>query len=274
MKHKISNTLLTVLILIVLASGVLLGLEITGYETRKYSVLKPENRINGIKIRSLVEKYKPIIYQPQSIRPNPVFIYYEVTTLGDNITITYYIVWPDEYHPNLLIDSLYRMFRILYFGSSTDIEFVKCILNRSSLDIIEVHFETLVKNTLLEIPEHTLLILRNESGRYVKICGEIKETLDFCPFANKHLILQVISWNHLFNITKHLRGRKYDLPPKFLTDEEYKMYKMRRRFPTTIQRKKSLDIIIELASSLLIFALLIRIKLHCHVLPLIKIHPY
>jgi hypothetical protein len=235
--------------------GSLVGFLIYGSAARNYEVLAPIDSINSQQVDTFVEEYKPYIYQNESYAYTPTKLFYEVVEQLTTYVVIYRVVWEDELHPSKFFHALYRPFRIITFGSANDIEFVEYIINKTTFQITEVHFET-IGGESTTFPDHEYVALTNNSGTYNYFGDDgITEDLSFNPFDGFHCNLLVCSWNHLLNVSSTLSGTLYDLPLDFLTDEDFKSYKMSSRSAGIISSKRSGAIIVPIAFAVLFAAI-------------------
>ena len=75
--------------MLLLFSGSIIGLLIYGKSNRNYEVLQPTEMIKDQQVSSFVEKYKPFIYQNNSIVYSPIKLFYEVVSHPDYYVIIY-----------------------------------------------------------------------------------------------------------------------------------------------------------------------------------------
>ncbi|MEQ9716416.1 MAG: hypothetical protein ACTSSP_08175 [Candidatus Asgardarchaeia archaeon] len=165
-------------------------------------------------------KYSPIIFTEPGDKPIKISYLYKDK---DNM-LTYYIFWKDEYHPDHVIDSLYRFFRTFYFGSSVDIERIKIRFYENNTPELLI-FET-VNHEVVE------LLIINKTYAQFKNGSIVKCLRDYHP------ILYIVTWNHMFGL-KPISGKSY-IENNFtniekLTLEEYVAFKMFRRSRISLQ---------------------------------------
>ena len=254
MKKGIKAILIILTILMIFGGGTI-GMLIYGTGARKYTVLAPTETINSQQVSEFVEEYKPYVYQNNSYAYDPVKLYYEVISDTDYYVVIYRVVWDDELHPNNFIHALYRAYRTVTYGSVNDIEFVEYLINKSTFQVEEVHFETLGGESTF-IPDHEYVSISNNSGNYNYLGDDgISEDLSFSPFSDYHCNLIICSWNHLLNTSNTLSGTFHNLSLEFLTDVNFKSYKMSARSAGIISSKRTGDIIIPIVFAVLFAAI-------------------
>lgn len=204
---------------------------------RKYIVLNENQEIvfkkNNFKIIDLVKKYQPIIYHKKILKGYPPSsMLYEVMEEKDAIIINYYVVWRDEIHPVRVIHFFYKIFRILYYGSSLDIEFISVKIDKEKGDIIKVKMESdSHNNPHTFFSDHIKLKVEKENNSYnLKINDKFVKKIDL-PKENNRAKIEAITWNHVFGIYEI--GEEYlefkETPLVYLSDNLYKKYRMSLR---------------------------------------------
>lgn len=237
---NINNFAITVLLLILILSSAFLGsLVLTGREIRTYDALDPDSQIKfkgkETIVRDIVERYQPVLYQLEKLRgPTPSKIFYEVISKNDTLTIVYRYVWPTETHPNQIIAPLYNLFRVVYYGSSKDIEYLQIDVDSSSGEIMRILYETDTRekpNVFLPKHAHTELIKTRESDVYFKkIDGKIVRNFSIQLEKETYLKILTITWNHVFDIYQGEKANRINnLVIEPLDSETYKEYKLSRR---------------------------------------------
>jgi len=254
MKKGIKAILIILTILMIFGGGTI-GMLIYGTGARKYTVLVPTETINGQQVSEFVEEYKPYIYQNNTYAYAPVKLYYEVISDTDYYVVIYRVVWEDELHPNNFIHALYRAYRAVTYGSVNDIEFVEYLINKTTFQVEEIHFETLGGESTF-IPDHEYVSISNNSGNYNYLGDDgISEDLSFNPFNDYHCNIVICSWNHLLNVSSNLSGSYHNLSLEYLTDADFKTYKMSARSAGIINSKRTGDIMIPIAFAI-VFAII------------------
>ena len=157
-----------------------------------------------------VDQYLPTIYsKPDDL---PLGILYMVDYDG---TISYHIVWEDEYFSNSIIDKLYRFFRgLVYSGATQDIEVVKVNPNNGTF-----YFQTYghedVHGRIL--PDGSCLWL------------ERNLTVPNCTEKGTHIKVYVITWNHMLSIMPENGTVRAHLKIRHMTPDDYVSLGMFRR---------------------------------------------
>jgi len=213
----------------------LLGLKLTGMKRRNYSVLNPDDVLNGIKVIEIIEKYKPIIYQTENIKKDIQFFFYELVEHKDHLILIYRPVWDDEIHPNLSIHLMYKFFRWFFYGSIRDIEFVELFIDKKSGEVLSFSFESLTEGSSLKAPGHEFIEIEKNGKKYYNKTKN--EVLDYEPFKKSRCIVQVKTWNHLLTITGKPKGKKFDIPLIPLTNWQYQKHSISRRSSGFVKTK-------------------------------------
>lgn len=202
---------------------------------RKYKVLPEDAEIlfkgNPSKIREIVKEYQPIIYQKRILKGYaPSFMLYEAIDRKEEVMINYYTCWKDEIHPFIIIHFLYKIFRILYYGSSYDIEFITLIIDKSSGEILKLEMESdSHNNPHTFFSDHIKLSLEKNKDNYydLKIKNKFAGKIHL-PKQDNRVKIEAITWNHVYGIYKE--GEDYlefkEIPLVYLTDKLYKKYRI------------------------------------------------
>ena len=136
--------------------------------------------------------------------------YYRVLAANDDsASILYWFSWPDERHPVALVHYPYALWRLLYFGSREDIEFVRVEADLRRNKPVRLQFES------------------PEVGRVV-VGHRLRDLSWDFPAAGAHPVLAVASWNHLFEPAGAAEGAK-EIPLIPMDDALYRRLRMRRR---------------------------------------------
>lgn len=229
-----------VVILLLVVAGLLLALALTGYQARSYKVLPPETTVQlkgeTLTVGELAERYQPQMYL-RSKTPSPPLLYtgYSVVPNGHFLDVIYYHVWEDEVNPNKAFNSLYALFRAVYYGYPLrDIEFFQIKVDPSSGEVKELFFETgLTTDYFNTLNEHILArVVQQDDGRYVltltrKNSGEEISSSDVTPtFEDGHVAVGALTWNHLTVLVDPRIQPEYDQrltsDLRFLSDEDFK----------------------------------------------------
>ena len=243
----------------------------TGRYKRTYESITFNESINfnssSIQCKNLLEIYKPIVYQENTLRgPKPQKIYAECIRGSsiNTIVLVYRIYWKTEEHPRKIFDKLYILFRSAFYGSKADIEFIQLRLNANQ-KLIEIKFESDPSNDPDVLsPQHLLASFTLEVVPGIDSISELNELSWILTYNNKryqekklifekignnspatHLAIRVFTWNHIYALTQDFTGcQSFDLPLEELTESIYQNLKMSRRscadYCRTINRKKSI----------------------------------
>jgi len=232
--------------------GFLVGLKLTGMASRSYVVLDANTEVNGKQVIDILEKYKPIIYQTDDIKMDIEFFFYEFVEKKDKLVLIYRPLWKDEIHPIPIIHNLYKYFRMIFYGSVKDIEFVEIFVDKLTGDILSFSFENLTEGSPIEAPEHMFTDIVKKGKKFYNKTKN--DEIVIVPFENSRVILQVKTWNHLLCINENPQGQKYDRPLKPLTNWDYRKYSITRRSSGHIKTKliKWLDLTVSFSLMLIL----------------------
>ncbi len=199
---------------------------------------------NGLSPRTIATRFAPIIKQSRSLRgPPPTETWYEVMPVGPNrVRVNYRVKWPAEIHPHRVVDVLYRAFRRFYYGSSEDIEIIQMLIDLKAMKVVQIKIETDSSNDPdVFISDHAKVTLQRthddifEIKKGKKIIGKTKIT-----FRQKHPIIEVLTWNHVFALKYSNEPSTYHhLPLRPLTDNLYQRYRLDRRSHFDVSDKHS-----------------------------------
>lgn len=190
----------------------------------EYKIILNGEEANFSKIANL---YKPKLYSYNVEAGNNIIaIYYKGALRGNMLSIIYYFCWNDETHPMWLINSIYKIFRYLYYGSMVDIEFIQLDIDIADGRIVSVLFEkpdisnTDFLGTVKHVPKDFFL------GKKIMQNISISE--------NKNIQFIVTSWNHLFDFapqkTDLSNTNEIPLPPMTILNKNiFYKYNMFRR---------------------------------------------
>lgn len=214
-----------------------ISLHLTGKVERQYDVLSPEETIFlkniPVSVEYIAMKYLPEFYTLIELqKPEPEKITYEIIHKDGNISIVYRLHYPNEIGPLILIDQLYSMFRIFYYGSKKDIEFVQIDVNKDTGEIIRIQFETSQASPISLIQIHKpVKIIKRDDGNYLMNIGKKHQYLQNLPLNETHLQIAIVTWNHLFSLRNNkINYKKIDgVGFVFLDDKSYRDNKMIRR---------------------------------------------
>ncbi len=192
------------------------------------------HHVHSISKKKLAEEFKPIIKQSRSLKsPLPTEIWYEIVPIDSKYTIiNYRVKWPSEIHPNPVVDTLYRIFRTFYYGSSEDIEIIQLVIDLEQGKAMQIRLETDSSNDPdVFISDHVKVTLKRRHGNSFEIWNrktKIGETTII--FQKKRPIIEVLTWNHVFAVKySNQQHDLHDLPLRPLTDYLYRRYRLDRR---------------------------------------------
>jgi len=235
-----------------------LGIGISGQNPRDYKVLSDVDNIkigsSVLSIKSIAEQYKPYIYENMEHETSKfLFMWYEAIPTGKNLILTFRPVWEDERNSQAPIqDSLYRLYRRLYYGNPPiDTEYVQIVVDLSTGKRSLIKFETPEPNydflKLLQ-PHYQVEITDELEGK-----GSIKRILNPQGIIisensldiedSSSLRLAVVTWNHLFayvqkeNSDQFLSFRQIDAELRHLSEEDYRMHRFARRSQGSFSRR-------------------------------------
>lgn len=252
-----------IVILLLLISGLLVVLGLTGFQARSYNVLPSETQVTvnneSVPVSALAERYQPRMYL-RSITPSPplLFAWYSVVQNGSNLDVIYYHVWEDEVNPNKPFNSLYALFRAVYYGYPLrDIEYFQVTINPADGEVVSLFFETgLTKDFTNTLNEHILArVTRQADGSFIqtlsrKGSGELISSAAATPvFDDGHVLIGALTWNHLTILVNPAAQPEYDqllaADLRFLSDEEFKAGRfVRKSQPDHVTRENPLILVI------------------------------
>jgi len=170
----------------------------------------------------IASRYKPIVRQKSAWQDRPLRIQYEVFEEASEYTIRYHIVWLDETHPIRPLNLIYRPFRILYYGSTVDIERIQVSVDRNTGRISTVVFETEPSKGSSAFPSHARAELSRRGQGYALLIDNGQAVEASPTFKGDRVEILVSNWNHEFSISfSPLGTTAFDLPLGFLGDDEY-----------------------------------------------------
>lgn len=257
-------TLIILLICLGLVLGIeafLLGLKLTSYKKRDYPLLNPDDVIIGQSVLSILEIYKPIFYQQAQIKKSIKFIFYEAIDQNDNLVLIYRPFWDDEIHPNFILNLAYKNYRLYYYGSIRDIEFVEMFIDKKTGVLQSFSFEALAQGSSINTPQHEFAHIIKRGQKYYNATknNELVEVL----FEKKQIVFQITTWNHLLALANEPIGEKINASLKPLTDKLYKKYAISRRSSGFIKTEENRKLTLSLSISLMaIFGLILPIVLY------------
>jgi hypothetical protein len=232
-------------IALLVAALLLWALAASGRVDRKYGVLDAFAQIEVANmwytVENLALEYQPIVCQDEDLRgPSPIEVKYEAVPRGDEILMIYHVYWENEIHPNPIVDFVYRLFRILYYGSTIDTEFVEIWVNKTTGNVSKVFFETeLSSNPKVFFPSHVLArVYRDTDATYVMQIRDKKVRIARPITDGRHLTIAVLTWNHEFKLYDCNGLPSYTPKLSMLTNDQYKIQRYVRRSAHTLKREK------------------------------------
>jgi len=237
---------MVVAILIILFISFSLAAHFTGKDMRAYEVLSPTEHISiagkDWTAAELAAEYSPIVKIRSSTYSLPLLkIKYNLVPGNGSVDIIYYFVWEDEIHPNGFIHAIYKYFRAVYYGIPVrDIEYFQITINRDSGIVEKIRFETSPGNDYyVNYSKHLIAIYEGgENSLYEetlldKSSGEIlsKEENRMVDFQGRHLLVGVLTWNHLSGLLHDQPEYDQTLEAglEYLSAEEYQAGKYVRK---------------------------------------------
>jgi len=244
MKRKFVLCLVVVLYLLVV---LLVGLALSGHNSRGYKVLASDNLVEimgkQITVSELAADNLPQYFiRSETSSPPLLWIWYEAIPTETRVDIVYYLVWEGEINPNPFIDRFYWIFRTVYYGYPVrDIEYIQVGISRSDGSIDRIRFETsLTSDYYAVFSKHTIVQLDRLSGNtFRELLTDNKGSLlnstqeiEVALLPNGCLPMGVSTWNHLSTLLTPGNANysiKLSAPLKYLTEFDYKYYKFVRK---------------------------------------------
>ena len=200
-------------------------------------------------VEELASRYKPIIRQRSTSRDKPVRMTYEFLDETLQFVVKYYVIWSDEVHPVPIVDVIYRLFRNFYYGSSSDIERIEIVVDKTSGKVSKVLFETEPPKASSVFPSHARATLSRTNQKYTLSIDDTA-AMEVNPwFRDRRIELLVASWNHEFAVSFSPSGTAaYDPPMKLLGDHEYATFRYATRttgnLGTTCQKARTMILLV------------------------------
>jgi len=167
------------------------------------------------------------IYLPKTDFNNfekPLVVYYDIQPINqeDAINIIYRYVWQNETHPNLFLDTLYKPYRAIWYGSFKDIEPILVKVSTITGEIINFSYEspTIIGHQFVK---HNFKTLTLSNDGFLNDGGEISFPLNWKG------TFKVTSWNHLFEAVDDFSDNEDDIELRYLDDSNYKNLHIERR---------------------------------------------
>ena len=160
-------------------------------------------RVNGqlVSVNELAHRYQPVVGYRNSLEFPPIAILYFATLRKERLLLAYRVVREDERHPHSLVDSLYRIVRLLYFGSIRDLEYIEYTILLSSGLVEAIRFEE-GKPGKLQVEHLPVQLSRTDDGLFRKTYPSHQ----FLPMTiatgrdATFLVFTMATWNGLFEL--------------------------------------------------------------------------
>ncbi|MDR1795424.1 MAG: hypothetical protein LBR25_08530 [Erysipelotrichaceae bacterium] len=196
----------------------------SGFVNRDYQVYEAQDviRVGNLQLPALeaAKLYVPELSRGEFTAPQAVYTEVREGKDAGTIEIIYRYQWPDESHPNFLIDFFYRIYRSAMYGSPKDIESVLMVVDVNDGRAIELYYEApIIKGNTVE---HQLVQLRLENDGWVDEDGTVLFPKYWKP------ALEVTSWNHLFTAVETI-DHPENRGPQYLSSKHYQSLFMARR---------------------------------------------
>lgn len=200
-----------ILILAIVVAVIIIS--VTGQHSKSYKHLSPEEKVMLAgalqRLGSIAGEYAPRI-SADRVKDLPDGILYEARSEGDGLRVAYFYGWPAEKHPNKLIHYLYLPWRLLYYGSARDIEYIEVEIGVEDGRVRNIRFEKPVSGAMGIITRH--------------------EKVDIAVEGASAPGLKVSSWNHLFEVLEgDAGGASLEAEPEYLDDITFRKYRIGRR---------------------------------------------
>lgn len=113
----------------------------------RYETLPPDAAVTvagrAEPVDALARRYAPTFFDDPAVPCGPLReLLYEARAEGGRLSILYRTVWEDERHPVAAIDHAYRLFRRFYFGTATDVEYVRVDVTQATGRVATVDYQT------------------------------------------------------------------------------------------------------------------------------------
>jgi hypothetical protein len=185
---------------------------------------------------ALAQRYAPVIVQDDSIPARPERLLYRMAR-GENendgkiIKIAYHVVWPFEKDNRKGFYSWWT--RVTYTGGLNfqgiiygpgDVEGIELTVDAETGKIIKVLYETADWD---------------EKGRVIHV--HVERAGEEIP-SDPHLVFQVISWNHMFDLISESELKeepKYELASEYFSEKDWRYYRMTKKRQTPLKRDRA-----------------------------------
>lgn len=192
----------------------------TGTLAPQYGVILPETEVTiggqVLSAAAAAARFEPVLSRGEA----PSACYFEaLPPERGRIAILYRFSWPDERHPIAPLDHLYRLWRLVYFGSRQDIEYVWVEADLATGRPVRLAFEA---------PGPGRVFVRHRF-----------RMLDAFPTTGAtHPLMDVVSWNHLLDTYSSRRwasGLIGSAPLTYLDDRTFRKLRIGRRSQPPIE---------------------------------------
>lgn len=188
-------------------------ISVSGQYSKPYKHLSSEEKVMLAgalqRLDSIAREYAPRISADRA-EDLPDQVLYEAYSDGDSLRVAYFYGWPAEKHPNRFIHYMYLPWRMLYYGSARDIEYVDVEIGIEDGRVRNIRFEK-------PAPGAMGIIMRHEKVDVV-VEGALAPGL------------KVSSWNHLFEVSEEgAEGISLEASPEYLDDITFRKYRIVRR---------------------------------------------
>ncbi len=197
-KRKKIMLIVAIIILLMLALEHILAIIQTN-NFLKYTV--SANDSLSIKISEIAKKLQPSIAYSKNLRFPPTEIFYYPYLKENKLILSYRIIRENEEHPNAIIDFIYKIFRILYYGSMRDIEYIEYMIDLSSGFVDAIRFEE-GKVEKIKVKHLVVEMIRKENGNFTKYYQDNPShvTIFQADYYAKSIVFVMETWNGLFQV--------------------------------------------------------------------------
>lgn len=206
---------------------------ITGKIPRHYKTVPFTDSVTiaerGMFLEEFVTKYVPALVLHSELE-EPEACLFEVIEQEEFYIINYWYFWHEEFHPNKIIDELYRILRHAYYGGKTtkDAEPVQVTISKQTGRIDIIKFRTDPRNRFdIFLPKRTPAIVKHVDSKFVYIVGGTEQEISPDFIDSTRIKLTIQTWNHLFTLSK--TGAPLEVPLLRLDERLYKDLKITRR---------------------------------------------
>ena len=184
-----------------------------------------------VSIEDLAFKHQPLLLMREGTTSPPALgMWWEAIDAGDTIAFIYHPVWQDEVHPIPWVDKLYRIYRVIYYGTPVrDIEYIQVNIRRSDGLIQRIRYEdTSADSYDAPTSDHRPIIINRDSSDYIKHSNQPKKVW----VNDAHIMFGIATWSHQLTLLED-DNHSYIVPVNmqlaYLHEEDYKRYRLARR---------------------------------------------